>query len=76
MNGHATRCGKGLTEGKNDLVVRMFLKVSETRELLATERTEHGVVEGTLETPCTKRLGDVRGGWRRKEGDARVDKGW
>ena len=50
MNGHAKRCGKELTEGKNDLVVGMLLKVSETGELLATERTEHAVVEGTLET--------------------------
>lgn len=56
MNGHAKRCGKELTEGQNDLVVGMLLKVSETGKLLATERTKHAVVEGTLETLCTKGL--------------------
>lgn len=44
------RWGKKLTEGKNDLVVWMILKVGETGKLLATERTKHAVVEGTLET--------------------------
>lgn len=56
MNGYGKGCGKELTKRKNDLVKRMLLEVSEAGEFLATERTEHAVVEGTLETLCTKRL--------------------
>lgn len=50
MNGDAMKCGHRLTEGNDDFVVGMFLKVSETGKLLSTERTKHAVVEGTLET--------------------------
>lgn len=63
VNGDATRGGETLTESEDDLVVGMFLKVGEARKVLATERTKHAMIEGTLETLGAKRLDGAGERW-------------